>query len=60
MTGTVFFDIDTELDFLYPAGALYVHGAEAIVDRVAGLNRRAAKHRIPVVFTQRQHPHLLG
>ncbi len=39
---TVFFDVDTQIDFLYPSGALYVPGAEAIVDRVAALNRWAA------------------
>lgn len=38
---TVFFDIDTQIDFLYPAGALYVPGAERIVPAIAGLNRRA-------------------
>lgn len=38
---TVFFDIDTQIDFLYPAGALYVPGAEMIVPVVAELNRRA-------------------
>ncbi|HMD50830.1 MAG TPA: isochorismatase family protein [Bryobacteraceae bacterium] len=38
---TVFFDIDTQIDFLYPAGALYVPGAEKILGTVADLNRRA-------------------
>jgi len=38
---TVFFDVDTQIDFLYPAGALYVPGAEKIVPMVADLNRRA-------------------
>ncbi|HLG95201.1 MAG TPA: cysteine hydrolase family protein [Bryobacteraceae bacterium] len=38
---TVFFDIDTQIDFLYPAGALYVPGAEKIVPAIAELNRRA-------------------
>ena len=28
---TVFFDIDTQIDFVYPAGALYVPGAEHIL-----------------------------
>ena len=38
---TVFLDIDTQIDFLYPAGALYVPGAERIVPAIAELNRRA-------------------
>jgi len=38
---TVFFDIDTQIDFVYPAGALYVPGAECILAAVAELNRRA-------------------
>lgn len=38
---TVFFDIDTQIDFMYPAGALYVPGAERIVPVVAALNRKA-------------------
>jgi len=38
---TVFFDIDSQIDFVYPAGALYVPGAERIVPLIAELNRRA-------------------
>src|SRR5580658_5424869 len=38
---TVFFDIDTQVDFVYPAGALYVPGAERILPAIAELNRRA-------------------
>jgi len=53
---TVFFDVDTQLDFLYPAGALYVPGAESIVPQVAALNRYAAEHGIPVVSTMDAHP----
>jgi len=52
---TVFFDVDTQLDFLYPAGALYVPGAESIVAEVAALNRYAAGHGIPVVSTIDAH-----
>ncbi len=52
---TVFVDVDTQLDFLYPSGALYVPGAEAIVDRVASLNHWAAKHGIPVISTMDAH-----
>jgi nicotinamidase/pyrazinamidase len=52
---TVFFDIDTQLDFLYPAGALYVPGAERIVRAIARLNRHAAQRGIPVVSTADAH-----
>jgi nicotinamidase/pyrazinamidase len=52
---TVFFDIDSQRDFLYPAGALYVPGAERIVSAIARLNRFAAAHGIPVVSTTDAH-----
>jgi len=52
---TVFFDIDSQLDFLYPAGALYVPGAERIVPAIASLNRFAAERGIPVVSTTDAH-----
>ena len=52
---TVFFDVDTQIDFLYPAGALYVPGAETVVDQVAALNGYAAAHGIPVVSTMDAH-----
>jgi nicotinamidase/pyrazinamidase len=38
---TVFFDVDTQIDFVYPAGALYVPGAEHILPVIGELNRRA-------------------
>ncbi len=52
---TVFFDIDSQLDFLYPAGALYVPKAERIVPAIAKLNRFAAGQGIPVVSTTDAH-----
>src|SRR5947209_1260518 len=52
---TVFFDIDSQLDFLYPSGALYVPKAERIVPAIARLNRYAAQHGIPVVSTTDAH-----
>ena len=38
---TIFFDIDTQIDFVYPSGALYAPGAEAIVPVIARLNQFA-------------------
>ena len=52
---TVFFDVDAQLDFLYPAGALYVPGAERIGERIAELNHWAEAHGIPVISTMDAH-----
>ncbi len=52
---TVFFDVDTQLDFMYPSGALYVPGAEKIVEPVAALNRFAGAQEIPLVSTMDAH-----
>jgi len=53
--GTVFFDVDSQLDFLYPSGALYVPGAERVVPTIGRLNRHAAAHSIPVISTTDAH-----
>jgi nicotinamidase/pyrazinamidase len=37
----LYFDVDTQIDFLYPAGALYVPGAEKLIPTLATLNRKA-------------------
>src|SRR5690349_21482925 len=52
---TVFIDVDTQLDFMCPAGALYVPGAEAVIPAVACLNRYAAARGITVVSTVDAH-----
>jgi len=52
---TVFFDVDTQIDFLYPAGALYVPGAEKVVEQIAALNRFAGAQAIPLVSTMDAH-----
>jgi nicotinamidase/pyrazinamidase len=52
---TVFIDVDTQIDFLFPAGALYVPGSEALVPGIAALNRYAASKGIPVVSTMDAH-----
>jgi nicotinamidase/pyrazinamidase len=52
---TLFFDVDTQIDFMFPSGALYVPGAEKILDRVAGLNRFAAMNGITVISTMDAH-----
>ena len=52
---TVFVDIDSQLDFLFPSGALYVPGAERVLGSIARLNRFAAAQGIPVVSTTDAH-----
>ena len=52
---TIFFDVDTQIDFVYPAGALYVPGAEQIVDNVARLNRFSASQGFPLISDTDAH-----
>jgi nicotinamidase/pyrazinamidase len=52
---TVFIDVDTQIDFLYPAGALYVPGAETIAKRLSVLNRHAASRGLVVISTMDAH-----
>src|SRR5882672_2069354 len=40
---------------MYPAGALYVPGAEKIVEKIARLNRQAAANGFPVISTVDAH-----
>lgn len=52
---TVFVDIDTQADFLYPAGALYVPGAERLISNIARLNRWAEAQGITLISTTDAH-----
>ncbi|MGA2183942.1 MAG: isochorismatase family cysteine hydrolase [Bryobacteraceae bacterium] len=52
---TVFVDVDTQIDFLFPAGALYVPGAENIIPVVAALNRHAARTGSTILSTMDAH-----
>lgn len=51
-----FFDIDTQLDFMTPGGALYGPGAERLIPAVARLNRYAGERGIPLISTTDAHP----
>jgi nicotinamidase/pyrazinamidase len=51
----VFFDIDTQIDFLFPAGSLYVPGAERLLPALSRLNHFAEAHGIPVVSSMCAH-----
>ena len=52
---TVFFDVDTQIDFLYPAGALYVPGAEPLLGTLERLNRYTESRGIPLISTMCAH-----
>ncbi len=52
---TVFFDVDTQNDFMLPAGALYVPGAERLLPKIARLNQYAASRGIPVISDTDAH-----
>jgi nicotinamidase/pyrazinamidase len=52
---TVFFDIDTQIDFVFPAGALYVPGAEKVLPAISRLNRYAVENDIPLISTMDAH-----
>ena len=52
---TVFFDVDTQIDFLYPAGALSVPGAESIVGALGALTRYAAAKGLQIISTADAH-----
>jgi nicotinamidase/pyrazinamidase len=38
---TIFWDVDTQFDFMQPAGKLYVPGAETIIDKVSAVRKFA-------------------
>jgi nicotinamidase/pyrazinamidase len=52
---TVFFDVDTQYDFMTAAGALAVPGAAKLVPVIADLNRRAWDRGHVVVSTMDAH-----
>jgi nicotinamidase/pyrazinamidase len=52
---TVFIDVDTQLDFLLPGGALYVKDAEKLIPNIAALTRHAEQRGIPIIATLDAH-----
>jgi len=51
----IFWDVDTQADFMLPEGKLYVPGAEAIIPTLARLTQWAAQHRVLVVASADAH-----
>ncbi|HWF11645.1 MAG TPA: isochorismatase family cysteine hydrolase [Bryobacteraceae bacterium] len=50
-----FFDIDTQIDFVFPAGALYTPDAGRVIPAVGALNRYAAANGITLISTMCAH-----
>ena len=46
---TIFWDVDTQFDFMRPEGKLYVLGAETIIDKVSEVRRFALENGYSIV-----------
>jgi nicotinamidase/pyrazinamidase len=55
MKKVVFFDVDTQHDFIFPDGKLYVKGAEEIIDNLKALTEHAEVNKIKIVSTVDAH-----
>lgn len=51
----LYFDIDTQIDFMFPAGALYVPGAEKLLPLIAKLNHEAVANGGKLISTACAH-----
>jgi nicotinate phosphoribosyltransferase len=51
----VFLDVDTQVDFMRPTGALYVPGAEQIIPNLSKLMTCARQNNIPVLSSADAH-----
>jgi len=55
MAGVIFWDEDTQIDFMLPEGRLYVHGAETLLPNLARLTQCARAHGLPIVSVMCDH-----
>lgn len=55
MGGTIFWDVDTQVDFMRPDGKLYVKGAEEIEPNLRRLTAYARERSIPIVGSVDYH-----
>ena len=55
MTRLIFWDVDTQHDFMRRDGALYVRGAERLIPVLAGLTEFAHTRRIPIIASADNH-----
>lgn len=52
----VFVDVDTQRDFLDPAGLLYIQGSASILPKLFRLTSYALERAIPIIATACAHP----
>ena len=52
---TIFYDVDTQRDFLLPGGALYVTGADRIIPALAALTSLARENHVRIVCSVDRH-----
>jgi nicotinamidase-related amidase len=55
MAGPIFWDVDTQYDFMHADGRLYVPGAETIIDALKALTDHAHGHGIRIVASADEH-----
>ena len=55
MRGTIFWDVDTQHDFIIPDGKLYIHGAEAILSNLEALTGFAREKEVPLLGSVDYH-----
>jgi nicotinamidase/pyrazinamidase len=51
----LFWDVDTQVDFMHPDGKLYVPGAEKVIPEIQRLNRWAEENSVTVVSSMCAH-----
>jgi nicotinamidase/pyrazinamidase len=54
-TNVIFWDVDTQKDFLIPGGRLYIRGAEKILTNLHELTVWAGAHQIPIISSACAH-----
>ena len=55
MSGVIFWDVDTQYDFIMPDGKLYVEGSEGILENLERLTSYARKSGIPIFGSVDNH-----